>query len=90
MPREQAGKFLGDWNIGADYDAFLYADVRDRLFFELPDARFDFADFMRKSGGVFLLLGIAAYWAASRLKGRVVQPRSTSDWKERGGSSRDE
>lgn len=63
VSREEAQQFLVTARVGAETDAYLYPDVRDKLFFALPDAAsvFDLAQWLRWGGGALLLLGIATF-----------------------------
>ena len=38
MPQPVAASFLSAWEIGKTYDGYLYPDVPDHIFFELPGA----------------------------------------------------
>jgi hypothetical protein len=61
-PRSEAETFLAGWEIGQQYDGYIYPDAKDRIFFELPGAE-ENARKTRRMGvtsAVLLTLGILA------------------------------
>jgi hypothetical protein len=61
IPRAKAETFLGGWEIGQEYDGYIYPDAQDRIFFELPGAETN-ARMVKRLGitsAIFFTLGLS-------------------------------
>jgi hypothetical protein len=72
MPQPVAASFLSAWEIGKTYEGYVYPDVPDRIFFELPGAQ-ENALAIRSllfAAGAFFLLGVFASLGIGWIKRR--------------------
>lgn len=61
IPRDQAESFLGDYQVGRVYDAYLYPDAADRLFFERPGTGSqETVRWLRLTAAGLVLMGVLA------------------------------
>jgi hypothetical protein len=62
VTRDKAETFLAGWEIGQEYDGYIYPDAKDRIFFELPGAEKNARMAWRLgiTSAVFFTLGVVA------------------------------
>jgi hypothetical protein len=72
VPQPVAASFLSAWEIGKTYGAYLYPDVPDHIFFELPGAQTNALAIRRLlcAAGAFFLLGALASLGIGWIKRR--------------------
>jgi hypothetical protein len=80
VPQPVAASFLSAWEIGKTYDGYVYPDVPDRIFFELPGAQTNALAIRRLFGasGAFFLLGIFASLGIGWIKRRQPNVRAAT------------
>lgn len=70
IPRAEAEKFLAPWEVGKEYDGYIYPDAKEHIFFELPGAKVNALNTSRLGGtaGLLLAIGLVASSCAAYVK----------------------
>jgi hypothetical protein len=78
VPQPVAASFLSAWEIGKTYDGYVYPDVPDRIFFELPGAQTNALARRRllSAAGAFFMLGVFASLGIGWIKRRQPSDRA--------------